>query len=364
MLSEQKISRNEHLVQIARNVLRLPAVWLNWGTQRIRKPAILALASALLILSAPRILAQSPAANTPNPEVPPPFALSISPSVVEMAIQPGKVVTQAFLIENNGSVDLTVRPVLRDFESDGETGTPRLQPNSTFPYASLVNSQIELNKPFALAAGQSEQLVLEVKPSELAEERDWYFMLFLETTPDTSNTVLAQSGAATTGYIGANVLVRITHTNQIPLQWDVRFELPRFIDSLQKLEFTALVSNQSETVAVPDMTVTILRNDQEILSEETVLPDRILAKSSRRMYAQQARKDDPRSFEGVPFRFAPVFALGKYTVRASIRNNMGGPLVVEQEFWALPFSLIIAVVVVLFLLLFLFLRKQRVHISE
>jgi hypothetical protein len=280
-----------------------------------------------------------------------------------MAIQPGKVVTQAFLIENNGTVDLEIRPTLRDFTADGETGVPQLLESSTFPYAQLVNSEIRLNQPFTLPAGQSEQLVLEVRPSELAEQKDWYFAVWLETKPDTRYTVLETSGAATTGQIGANVLVRVTQTNQIPLRWDVRFELPRFIDSLQKLEFTALVSNQSQTMAAPDMTVTVLKGDDQILSEDTALPDRILAQSSRRIYAQQARKDDPRSFEGVPFRFEPVFALGRYTVRASIRNNTGGPYVVEHELWALPFSLIVGIVFILFTLLGLFLWKQRARVS-
>lgn len=281
-----------------------------------------------------------------------------------MAIQPGKVVTQAFLIENNGTVDLEIRPTLRDFAADGESGLPKLLPTSTFPYAQLVNSEIQLNRPFLLPAGQSEQLVLEVRPSELAEQRDWYFTLLLETTPDTSNTVIQNHGAATTGQIGANVLLRVTQTNQVPLRWDVLFELPRFIDSLQKLEFTALVSNQSQTVAAPDMTVTILKGNEEIVSEQTALPDRILAQSARRIYAQQARKDDPRSLEGVPFRFEPAFALGKYTVRASIRNNSGGPYVMEQEFWALPFSLVIAVVFLLLSLLALFLWKQRRALAQ
>jgi len=285
--------------------------------------------------------------------------LAISPTVVEMAIQPGKVVTQAFLIENNGTVDLEIRPVLRDFEADGNSGTPKLLESSTFPYAQLVNSSIQLNQPFTLPAGKTEQLVLEVRPSELAEQRDWYTTLVLETKPDPLSTLLDKSGAATTGYIGANLLVRVTQTNQVPLNWEVRFELPHFIDSFQKLEFTALVSNQSSTMAAPDMTVTILRGEDEIISEAVALPERILSQSSRRIFAQQARKDDPRSFEGTPFRFEPVFAFGKYTVRASIRNNSGGPYVVEHEFWALPFSLIIAIIVTLLILLALFLWRQR-----
>jgi len=308
------------------------------------------------------VFAQSPAPAV-NESGTKPFSLAISPTVVEMAIQPGKVVTQAFLIENNGTVDLEVRPVLRDFEADGDSGVPKLLPGSTFPYAQLVNSAIQLNQPFSLPAGRSEQLVLEVRPSELAEQRDWYTTLLLETKPDPRSTLVDNSGAATTGFIGANILVRVTQTNQIPLNWDVRFELPHFIDSLQKLEFTALVSNQSSTMAAPDMTVTILKGDTEILSETTALPERILAQSSRRIYAQQVRKDDPRSFEGTPFRFDPAFAFGKYTVRASIRNNSGGPLVIEHEFWALPFSLGIAVIAALLILLALFIWRQRKNLT-
>lgn len=267
-----------------------------------------------------------------------PFEFSLSPSVVEVAAQPGKLVTQAFLLENSGSQDWEVTPVLRDFSSDGTSGQAVLQETSSFPYATLQNADIELNKPFILKANSSQQIVLGLNIADSATRRDWYFTLLFLTNP----VNIPAGGSVAKGAVGANVIVRITSDNLEPLSWDINLRLPKIIDSLQTLIIRPIVTNTSETVAAPDLNVVILDWRNQIVYEQEGLPDRVLAKSSREIFAGEQRKDDPRSFEPVPFEFDPLLAFGPYRIRTTVRNAETGPIVEEEEVIALPLSLAFA----------------------
>lgn len=273
-----------------------------------------------------------------------PFDLSVSPSVVELTLQPGKLVTQTYLIENNGTTDLTVTATLRDFTSDGKTGTPVLQDKTTFTYAELQNADIHLDSPFTLKANSSQQLIFAVKPPENADERDWYVSLVLQTRPLVAETLL-QTGTSVTGQIVSNILIRVAKTDQAELHWDVELQgVPRFIDSLQSVSIVPFVKNFSQTAAVPEMSMLILDWRGNIVFEQDGLPERVLAQSSREVAAALQRKDDPRSYQPTSFMFDPLFAVGPYTVRTTIRNNAEGPKVVEKSFVAFPFSILLAII--------------------
>lgn len=289
-----------------------------------------------------------------------PFDLSLSPSVVEVALQPGKLVTQAFSVENAGSMDLEITPVLREFTSDGVTGTPLLKETNTFPYGSLQNANTSLDTPFHLAANASEQLVLALDVPENAEERDWYVALVLQAKPS-QQTQLSGSGSQITAQVAANLLIRVSQTNQVPLHWSINMEnLPRFVDSLQSLTIRPMVANTSTTLGVPEFHLVVLDSKGSIVHEQDGLPDRILAQSSREIFAAKQRKDDPRSYEPIPFTFNPLFAVGPYTIRATVRNAEGGPVVAEHSYFAFPFSLCVGGIVLGGLLL-LTKRWRRKH---
>ena len=273
---------------------------------------------------------------------PHPFDLSISPSVVEIAIQPGKIVTQTFLLENAGAVDLEVTPTLRDFRANNVDGIPEILETSTFPYAGLENSDIALDQPFTLKAGGSQQFVMAIKPATDAETRDWYSAFVFNTKPLAGTQLSGNAGAKTTGTVVANLLIKITNDNATPPEWKLELKsLPTIIDSLQSITITPVVSNLSATVATPDLHVLILNWRKEIVAEFTALPERILAHSQRTLQGSEPLKEDPRSFVGVPMTFDPLFAFGPYTVRATIRNGASGPVVVEKTFTALPLAPIV-----------------------
>ncbi len=283
--------------------------------------------------------------------------LTIQPSVVELSIQPGKRVTQAIELANAGTADLEVTLSLQDFTSDNTSGTPVLLDQSTFPYAELQNANIRLGEPFILTADSSQQIVLSLNIPLEAETKDWYFVLLAETHSSADPNILG-SGASATGSIASNILVRVTPTEFLPLHWNLELRgVPKILDSLQSVTVQAFVTNESASLAYPDVSIVVLDWRGNIVYEETGLPDRVLAKSSREIFAGKQRVDDPRSYEAVPFTFDPLFAIGPYKVHATIRNSEGGPVIVEQGFLALPVSLLL--VSTLFIALFFGLRAHR-----
>jgi prolipoprotein diacylglyceryl transferase len=333
--------------------LGLVVVGWGWLARAARRSISGVLAALLFGLS---LLFFPPAARAQQTA---PWELSISPSVVEIAVQPGKFVTQAFLLENSGTFDLEVTPTLRDFTSDGQTGYPVILNSSTFPYAGLQNADRQLDRPFAMPANSSQQLVLSLDIPDDAARRDWYFVFLLSAQPAQEGQ-LADSGAQARGAVAANVLVRVTADNLEPLSWNLRFlKLPRFLDSLQTLIIRPFIENASQTMAAPDLAIVVLDWRNNIVYEQPGLPDRVLAGSSREIFAAQTRRDDPRSATAAPFAFDPLFAFGPYRVRATIRNAQTGPVIVEETVTAWPFSLVMAGTLLGLTLIYLRRRHNR-----
>lgn len=301
---------------------------------------VLATFVAAIWLTSTAVQAQTPA-----------FDLSVSPSVVEVALMPGKLVTQAIQVENAGQYDVVITPTLHDFIADNESGIPQLQTATTFPYARLDNADYQLNTPFALRAGESTQLVVALDPPETAPERDWYFTLLLTAVPDQSTSV-AQVAASSRGAVGVNFLVSVTPTDALEREWGLTLQrLPRFMDSLQSITFDVIAENRSTHVGTPDLRILVLDARKQVVYEATGLAERVLAGSRRSLQAAQTDPQDPRSLQGAPFTFDPLFAWGPYTVRATIRNGTNGPVIMEQTVWALPFSLLLAAAFALVVLL-------------
>jgi hypothetical protein len=279
-----------------------------------------------------------------------PVDLSLTPAVVEIVIKPGTTVTRAFTLKNKGTEDLNAVLTLRDFVSDNTTGAPVMLESSSFPYASLINSDRQINEPFPLPSSGEQQLVLSLNIPEDAPQQDWYIVFLVNTQPQQRDPLIS-SRASSQGSIGATLLIRVSDTESVPLQWGVSFPtLPRFFDSLRPLSIEPLVENMNPTMAVPELTLTVRNWRGEIVHTQEGLPERVLSRSTRVARGQKVSLDDPRSLEPVPFVFDPVFALGPYTVEATITNQAGQPLIVTQKVWAWPISLVFGLLLLVFVI--------------
>ncbi len=282
-----------------------------------------------------------------NSQQPALTSLSVTPPLSEIIIKPGKAVTQAFTVKNEGKVDLEVTPTIVDFFPDGKTGAPIVFPkNPQFPFASLENLDKKLNSPFTLQAGKSAQLVIKIAIPEKTEEKEYYQTLLLQTKP--KNLQLTDgSGSVSQAWVGVHMLISVSKTGeQLGVLSIHSFEYPKIIDMFSPLKLNLIVKNNGKnyTKAQGEIKITSITND--VVKVFPLLPENVLAKSVRLLHASIPDPEDPKSASAAPFEYRPMFLLGPYTLEVNVYADGQKQEPKTYTTYALPISPILAIVVI------------------
>ena len=252
------------------------------------------------------------------------IGLSINPPLVKAVIRPGKTITQIFTIENLSDSPKILVARLVPFTTADDLGNPHVDPRENAPwlgYFSLANSQISLDQPFELKPNQKTQLILSISVPATAPLRDLYATLLLTSYLNSTDSDLI--GSSVSASIGSNLLLSISTQAAPPTILKITDFLPErgkylrigdyfFLDSITPLYFTALARNEGEFTAETKGIFKIERDETHPLHLQSVLPQYVLAKSSRRL----------GTLNGSQFHFTPSFnQIGRYTVRLDIRSE-------------------------------------------
>lgn len=284
------------------------------------------------------------------------IAISISPTLAEVNVSPGERVTLAFNIVNEGNVDLSATPLFVDFIPDEQTGNPIVLPNrSSFPYASLQNQDKSFGQPFVFRAGTSEQVVLILDIPDNAAAQDYYQTLLVSTTTMTGE--LASTGSQPSANIGVHVLIRITDPTQLDwtsaskLQLD-RWTVPTYLDSFSPLVFQVFIKNTGLSYTKASGRIEIVSMSDEILKIFPLLPENILAGSTREVRGSMTDPENRESAVPVEFRYDPAFLFGFYDVNLYLGSEFEQEkLVASKRVLAIPFFALGLVVLLLFITL-------------
>lgn len=223
------------------------------------------------------------------------YSLSINPALLRIYIKPGKAITEVFKIENLSTADKTLVASIVPFSEADNFGNPILNPKANAPwlsYFSLVNSQIKLDKPFSLAAGASEQLVLSLTVPESAPLKDIYATLTVSTYENSVDQ--AFQGTAVRATIGANLLITISSQaypdtvlkieDFFPLEGAfIKIGSLYFADSITPLKFTATVKNEGNFIAETKGIFRVTTKNNKPVYLEGILPTNVIAKSRRQL---------------------------------------------------------------------------------
>ena len=291
---------------------------------------------------------QSQVSQNQNSQQPALTSLSVTPPLSEIVIKPGKAITQAFTIKNEGKVDLEVTPTIVDFSPDGKTGAPILLPNNTqFPFGKLENLDKKLNAPFTLQAGKSDQLVVRIAIPEKAEEKEYYQTLLFQTKP--KNLQLTDgSGSVSQAWIGVHMLISVSKTGEPLGALTIHsFEYPKIIDIFSPLKLNLIVKNNGKnyTKAQGEIKITSITND--VIKVFPLLPENILANSVRLLHASIPDPEDPKSASAAPFEYRPLFLLGPLTISVNVYADGQKQDPVTYSTLALPISPTLALLVVI-----------------
>lgn len=266
-------------------------------------------------------------------------SISVTPPLSEIVIKPGKAITQAFTIKNEGKVDLEVTPTIIDFSPDGKTGAPiLLLNNTTFPFASLENLDKKLNHPFVLQAGKSDQLVVRIAIPERAEEKEYYQTLLFKTKPvdlqlnDGSNSI-------SQAWIGVHMLISVSKTGEQQGEFVIHsFEYPKIIDMFSPLKLSLTVKNTGKNYVKAQGEIKITSMTNDVVKVFPILPENVLANSVRVLHASIPDPEDAKSARGEPFEYRPIFLFGPYVVSVNVYAEGQKQNPVSYTVWALPMS--------------------------
>lgn len=267
-------------------------------------------------------------------------SISITPPLSEIVMQPGRSITQAFTITNDGTVDLEVIPTIVDFSPDDTTGAPIVfEKNENFPYAELQNLDKKLGAPFLLKAGSKDQLILRITIPNSEPDRDYYKTLLLKTSP---SGLLQTNGTQTVSqaYIGVHVLLSVSGNGEDRAKLVIeKLSVPRIVDMFSSLPISLIVKNIGTNYTKAHGQVSIASTFGKVVKIFPLLPENVLAGSIRRLQSSMQDPDDTKSAIAAPMEYRPLFLLGQHTVTATVgRENQETPDEKIIKVFALPIS--------------------------
>jgi len=279
------------------------------------------------------------------------LGISLSPSLFEANIKPGKTITSVFTFQNNSTSEQTFIARIVPFLPGDSEGNPSLKPNlrpEWLRFFSLTNTDIELNEPFSLSANQSVQLVLTIAIPNKANSADLYATLLLTSVVKENPLASSTLGAA----IGSNLLitvsplshppslVRITDFSPTKDSFLFRYADIYIADNLTPIRFTAIAKNSGKYFIKSSGSLKIEKNGHNVVTQG-LIANNILANSERLL-------------EGSPsgeLIYRPSLAsIGSHQALLDLRSENSSSHA-ELTLLILPLKLSLAIIVALIILI-------------
>ena len=291
-------------------------------------------------------------------------SLSLSPPLLELFIKPGKSIMVAYKLDNLGDpafINLKVLP----FEAKDNLGNIRIKPEFEGPVRfSLDNSDLQLEQPFFLKAGGSQQILLRIRIPENITDGDFYYSLLAETAPPTASEGIGSARAKAT--IGSNILVTISNSGNIDIKPRVVLFSTRggVFDSTDKVPLVFIVENKGKNMIKPEGQITLKGNFGETAKYD-IISKNILAESQRLLEATpSAQIDCDKDRDKVCLVSTSLilsgFFIGKYNLSTQISFGENSPTIFgSTTFFAFPFKITGGVLLATIIIVFIVKRKEE-----
>ena len=283
-------------------------------------------------------------------------SLAISPPVVEILLSPNKKIIQAFTLTNQGETTEFVASIHRFVPTDSAghgTIDPAPLDLTLLPIiVGLENADIELDRPFTVDRGQSQQLVVSLEAQNLEGSEDSYLALVVSSIPS-----LTPNDQNLTPIPGISTLILTTVTDgHLPIDLEVTsFNPPVLHDPASPLTLEIELSNQGQAMIRPEGKLALLKPSGSELASYALYPNLVL-KGSKRLI-QGINKQN----EAIPLTFYPKwYHLGPYRLHLQVKTPGGTTIQdVERTVWLLPIRAIILTVLLAIILTSLLIKLKR-----
>ncbi len=267
----------------------------------------------------------------------------------------------AYKLDNLGDpafINLKVLP----FEAKDNLGNIRIKEEFEGPVRfSLDNSDLQLEQPFFLKAGGSQQILLRIRIPENIVDGDFYYSLLAETAPPTASEGIGSARAKAT--IGSNILVTISNSGNIDIKPRVVLFSTRggstfgrdikVFDSADKIPLVFIVENKGKNMIKPEGQISLKGNFGETAKYD-IISKNILAESQRLLEAT------PSAQIGRDSLVLSGFFIGKYYLSTQISFGENSPTIFgSTTFYAFPFKIMGGILLTTLIVIFIIKRNSK-----
>ena len=305
--------------------------------KKILSAGILIFAALALLISAGLSFAQ----NQQDPA----SGLQISPTRTELTVNRGSSENVSITLKNVTGGNIIAKPEINDFESDNDTGTPRLLTDQSQKSAFTIKDFISKIPDTPMASGESKTFKIPLNvPAD--QPPGGYFGVIRFIAEPVSNR-------PDDGGRQINLTASVGHIVLVNVPGDVK-------EQLQLISLKAEKDNKPNTIfsSAPNSVALGLKNTGNSFSKPfgTVI---VKDFKNKEIYKYEINNTDPRGnvLPGSTRVFHDKIqnvssSLGKYKVSASVSYGAGGDVLVsETTFWVIPtWARVLALLLILILL--------------
>jgi len=280
--------------------------------------------------------------------------LSLTPSLFQIAVQPGKSTTVTYRLQNTADpTTLTLR--ILPFTKKDDAGHIELQSKLVTPLTfSLESSETTLGQAFFFKSRNTIPIKLHIQVPENTPEGDYYYSLLAESEPPPPAEGSTQVRVKAS--VGSNILLSVTRSGKLEIRGKIRsFSLsPHYTVNLfsKKVNIYDINDSVQSTLIVENSGKNLIRPSGEVnligslggRAKYDLPAENVLANSTRKL---------PVSLRG--------FYIGPYRLTTAVSFGEGAPVLFAQtSFIVVPIKFLTFMGVGGLLgLLFLIYRKRK-----
>ncbi len=287
----------------------------------------------------------------------PSSGLRISPTRSELVLDKGKSANIEISLKNVSGGDIIAKAEVNDFDSEGETGEPKILVNQTEPTGNSVKPFLSGVEDIKLKADESKTVKIGVSIPGDASAGAYYGVLRYSAVPATGQSEPGK--VSLTASVASLILIEVPGeiTEQIQLNDILLYE--SISDTTSSSFFTkppaqsgVRITNNGNSFSKPFGKVSIKRTlgNKEVYSYElnSTTPRNNVLPNSTRIFRDEIKN---------------ISIPGRYTITAGVSHGKSGEVLTKQvSFWYIPVWLVVVLVALLLLAvlgIFLLIRKLR-----
>lgn len=276
--------------------------------------------------------------------------LSISPTRTELTIEKGKSDTIHITLKNISGIDITAKAIVNDFESDNNTGEPKILVNSKETAPTSIKNFISGVTDIALKKDETKVLDIPVNIPANTVSGAYYGVIRYTAVPN--DRTIQQQDVALNASLGEIVLI------QVPGNITENIEA-------QKIAVEKKDHSGTFFIGAPTVAAVTLKNTGNGFSKPF---GKVTIKNmgGKDVFSYEMNNTDPKGniLPGAIRVFRDdiknVNKLGRYTISANISYGTGGDiLTIKSSFWVLPMWFVITVSVIFILIIIVALLFYR-----